>query len=396
MEAGHERPGVGGVADAGLVEAGRAAAAAGPAFRIAAAARPASRAAAAPGPHLRRRLVEAFLVVRMGLPPGFLTGPRLGHLLPAVGGVGQRDAIAHQHGRSDQDAVVGVDRNRAPVEAAGVARVLERPAAGLAADDPGLGVGRDVALRVAHGRGHAAHRWGEVALIAHLLELDAAVELIQRGQAPHVRLVAVLAEVRQGGDRLGRRQAQLASVRALRHRGFDDRVDRRAGAAVEQIDLAALGRLGDRRDHLAVLADIDQHRLRGRVVVPDIAVNGLEVPARGAGGRIYGDDGGGVFVGLRRAQVAGVVVGRGVAGRRVDQVELRVVAHVGPHVGRGAGELAARRGHAVDVGVAEVPGPDEAAVAGRVGADHTRGIADPLVVGDPAADHHDVAGDQGG
>src|SRR5690606_6909987 len=121
------------------------------------------------------------------------------------------------------------------------------------------------------------------------------------------------------GVGLGRR-SRLSGL--LRHRSLLDADERRAVGAVEDVDPAGLARLREALAHHAVDFDVEQHDGARAVVVPDIVMHLLEVPAVFAGLRIDGDDRRGeeVVAGADRA----VVVGTGIAGREVQQAELRV------------------------------------------------------------------------
>jgi hypothetical protein len=83
---------------------------------------------------------------------------------------------------------------------------------------------------------------------------------------------------------LSGRAASAPSARPARRspaRGAPRREERRAGLAVEQEQVPHLGGLRE-RGHRAPGLDLEQRRLRGDVVVPEVVVHGLEVPAHGA------------------------------------------------------------------------------------------------------------------
>jgi hypothetical protein len=119
-----------------------------------------------------------------------------------------------------------------------------------------------------------------------------------------------------------------------RNGAFLDWEQRRAGCAIEHEDEGGLGRLHDRIDRRSVALHRDQHRRRGQVVVPQVVVDGLEVPdalaSRGA----------------QRHHRIGEEVGAGTIGavevgaRRTDRQEHQTALEVGgdrrPHIG-GAG-----------------------------------------------------------
>ena len=91
-------------------------------------------------------------------------------------------------------------------------------------------------------------------------------------------------------ERLRGRQRSRPRRAVLRHRALLDREERLAAAPVEQEQVAHLGGLGERRDRPAGPGELEERRLRGRVVVPEVVVHRLEVPARATGARVERDD----------------------------------------------------------------------------------------------------------
>ena len=87
------------------------------------------------------------------------------------------------------------------------------------------------------------------------------------------------------GERLRRRRVLLRPA-ALRDRLLGDAVERLAGLAVEQVIPASLAWLAQPVHELAVHRGVEEHDRAGRVVVPDVVVNFLEVPAVRAGLRV--------------------------------------------------------------------------------------------------------------
>ena len=84
--------------------------------------------------------------------------------------------------------------------------------------------------------------------------------------------------------------------RILRHGALIDADQRLAGDSIEDVSPAGLAHL---RKAFALLASdlgIEQHHRVGRVIVPDVMVHFLKVPAVLAGARLNGDDGRGVQV----------------------------------------------------------------------------------------------------
>ncbi len=260
-----------------------------------------------------------------------------------------------------------IDGDAAPVEDAEIARI----------DDAAL-------LR----------RRREAALVAQAVEGDAAGELVEHRSAPHVALGERRRVERQGRLRLRGRRA--VSLRGALWRGMlRHRQDRRAGAPVEHEQLALLGGLHQRWHGLAAHLQVDQRGLRGHVVVPQVMVHGLEVPAHLAAVQVQRDDGGRVLL-HRRAAVAAPLVGRLIAHGHVHHAERFVHAGDGPAVGRvGRVRAAGRQGRRV-IGVAGVPVPDQRSGVDVERADHARLLLHRGVVQHRAAHDHEALRDHHG
>ena len=82
----------------------------------------------------------------------------------------------------------------------------------------------------------------------------------------------------------------LAGHVGLRHVPLLDRPHGLAGLAVEHVRPPLLGHLHQRLDVASVHRDVDQVGCGGVVVVPDVVVHGLEVPAALAGPHVEGQD----------------------------------------------------------------------------------------------------------
>ena len=167
---------------------------------------------------------------------------------------------------------------------------------------------------------------------------------------------------------------------------------RLAGRAIEHEDVAQLRRLRERGHAPAGPGKVEQHRLRGDVVVPDVVMDGLEVPAGLTGRSVERDDGARVVV--EAVPVAAVVVRRSVSGRHVDQAEFGVEGQNRPGVGRSASVPVGR----LDLGVVggdRVPGPDERAGARVVRPNDAARCVLPPVVEHHGADDDDVSRDEG-
>src|SRR5579862_6709798 len=76
----------------------------------------------------------------------------------------------------------------------------------------------------------------------------------------------------------------------LHHRRLDDIEQRLTGDAVEDVHPTGFRGLGERLAYRALVGRIEQNHWIGRVVVPDIVVNLLEMPAILAALRLDGDD----------------------------------------------------------------------------------------------------------
>ena len=126
------------------------------------------------------------------------------------------------------------------------------------------------------------------------------------------------------GLRCGGRLARL-----LRHGLLVDADERLAGRAVEDVDPTRLARLGDSFARNAVVLQIEQHDGARAVVVPDVVMHLLEVPAVFPGLRLDRDD-------RCRVQVVAlahgtVVVGARVAGGKEQESELGIDGRCLPH-----------------------------------------------------------------
>ena len=115
-----------------------------------------------------------------------------------------------------------------------------------------------------------------------------------------------------------------------RHGVLLDLEQRLAGRAVEHEQESGLGGDGHGLDRPAVAHDLDQRGLRRQVPVPQVVVDGLEMPAAAAGPAVERDEA--VAEQVRSGAVASVVVIRGRSERHVRQSQLLVHAGHGPQV----------------------------------------------------------------
>ncbi len=102
------------------------------------------------------------------------------------------------------------------------------------------------------------------------------------------RLVADPPQRGRARDRLCR-VGLLPGRLASRHRRLLDAEDRFARLPVQDEEVAGFRRHGEGVDRLAAALDVEEHRRRRRVVVPDVVVDGLEVPAVRAGPDVHRD-----------------------------------------------------------------------------------------------------------
>ena len=274
-----------------------------------------------------------------------------------------------------------VVRDPAPVRSADAAREVQGGAGrrSFRAVDPG------------------GERAGAVDLAQRLDQLGARRGMLRRGVVRGHQVGGLVGDAahrrRLHRERL-RRVRGLAGHVAGRDRAILHAEDRLAVLAVQDVQVARLGGHAEGRDGAPVLLDIEQHRRRGRVGVPQVVADGLEVPAVLAAVRI--DSHHGVAVQVGALAVAAVGAGNGRRQRQVQQAAVRVRGEVErPGVGAqpalpafarpGVVAHVARLRHGVEL-------PQRRAAARIVGA----GVADAA---DRAgrrvrADHHDVAEDE--
>ena len=192
-----------------------------------------------------------------------------------------------------------------------------------------------------------------------------------------------------------RRRERLAGHAALRHRALLHRIERHAGLAVQQEDVAHLGALSHGRCAATHTRNLEQRGRGRRVVVPDVVMHRLEMPRDLPG--LDRQRHGGAAVVVDAMTLAAVEIRPRIAGRHEDQATFVIARDDRPAVRRAllvdALGIIGRAGF--PVGGHRVPGPGECAGAGVESAHHTRGGVDLQVVGHEAVDHHAVAHDHG-
>ena len=166
---------------------------------------------------------------------------------------------------ADEELALRVVAEAAPVEAAGVARRLDR------------------ALQADRGEWTLGAQRGDPA--PGRLHVPPASRPRRRRGSDSRRPKS--GELRREGLR---RPGLLARDVRLRHGALLDREERLARLAVENEDVSLLVPHRDRRHRLAVAAQARSGRLHRHVVVPDVVVDGLEVPDQLAGRGAQGDD----------------------------------------------------------------------------------------------------------
>ena len=107
------------------------------------------------------------------------------------------------------------------------------------------------------------------------------------------------------------------------------------GAAVEHEQLPALGALNQRGHFALRRIEINQRGLCGHIIVPDIAVDGLERPARPSGGDVERDNRAGIAC-LVVVFEAAEEIGRGIAHPDISEAERVISAGDAPGIGGAA------------------------------------------------------------
>ena len=110
--------------------------------------------------------------------------------------------------------------------------------------------------------------------------------------------------------------------RLLRHRLLVNADERLPGLAIEDVGPAGLSHFGDRLARTAAHVHVHEDDRIDRVVVPDVVMHLLEVPAIFPGGELDRQHRGRVQV-VAGAEGA-VVVGSGIAGREIEEAELGI------------------------------------------------------------------------
>ena len=169
-----------------------------------------------------------------------------------------------------------------------------------------------------------------------LLQLRVIEIQVRRAERRHLDTARIV------GNRLGRIDHLARHVRLGFYRRLDDRVNRLARLTMPEIQQAVLTGRGDALDGLTVLVrDVEQGRTGDVVPVPEVMMDGLEVPAERAGLEIQRDRrvGEQVLSDTRRAVVRGI----GISGVEIDQSERGVDRRLGPDAASHPFAVAPRR-----------------------------------------------------
>ena len=199
--------------------------------------------------------------------------------------------------RHDGDLAVGVEGKAAPVRAADVGRSRQRSALGRRRED---------------------------ALVPQVLDHALAGHSIGRVEVPEVLQREALRAQLDGAERLCLRCAFTRDVAGW-HVALFDGEQRFAGVSMQHEQHAGLRRLQDRGHVLAAAPDRGEGGGRRIVVVPEVVMDGLEMPGDLAGRSLERDDRVRVAV-VARPQAAEVVRPRA-RSRREDEAALRVGHH---------------------------------------------------------------------
>src|SRR5262245_25798808 len=194
--------------------------------------------------------------------------------------------VSHLVVIGDEDTVLGVDSDAAPVRSAVVTRVFNE------------------VLVVCRGC--------IFSLIDRAVELDATPQLVEGRHAPHV-----LFRERPLGQRvIGRVRLRRRKFTCLHAAGrcfaLFDGEQWRTRTPIENIDLALLAWQNDRRDGCAIFREVHQCRLRAKVIIPNVMMYRLKVPSGLPRGHVNGDKRAAELVLASRA-LGAIVVARGVA-----------------------------------------------------------------------------------
>src|SRR5690606_38582159 len=170
--------------------------------------------------------------------------------------------------------------------------------------------------------------------IAGALEPDAAPELVERRDTPHIGLAKRRARERGHSRRKRlRRRYALAWRRSVNgHAPLLHACDGHARRTVENEKFAALCRLDDGWNPPRSGRHVEKHRLRPEVIIPKIMVGRLEDPPPPSGLDVERHQRTGYLV-VDRTTLPAIMIGCRIARRDINQAELVVIRHLGPAIG---------------------------------------------------------------
>ncbi|MNZ72498.1 hypothetical protein D3C78_908780 [compost metagenome] len=182
----------------------------------------------------------------------------------------------------------------------------------------------------------------------------------------------------------------------LWHRPLLDVSQRSPRAPVKHEQLTALGRYqqGEYWRYALCARQVDRGRLRWNIVVPNVVVGGLEVPAYFSAIRVDGDQRTGIFF-RHGLPAAAEEIRRFVTGWQIDQAQRRIIADRCPDIWRAARVELACGWKCCAIGAAHVEGPCQLAGAGIKCAHDAGGLAAFHVIEHPPADHSLAVHDRG-
>ena len=178
------------------------------------------------------------------------------------------------------------------------------------------------------------------------------------------------------------------------NRSFGNLGNRFAGLSVKYEQLATLGGHDNGLASLAIHCEVNQRGLGGHVVVPNVVMGSLKVPAGQSGFRIDGDDGAGILI-HHFCSMATEVIGCRVPRRHVDQPQLVVGGCQAPYIGRSASVgLALGRQRRIAL-ASHIPSPRKFSRARVIRPDDAGWFISLLVIRNPAANDEHAAGKGG-
>src|SRR6185437_3111905 len=113
---------------------------------------------------------------------------------------------------------------------------------------------------------------------------------------------------------------------AFWNRALFDAEDGLAGVAIEDEHQAGFADGYERGNFLAVFIDFDKSRSGRQIVVPEVVVDGLEIPLQLSGVGVDGDDG--IAEEIIAGTIATIVIGRRAAHGHEESIGLWIDSHI--------------------------------------------------------------------